>query len=329
MLFATFQPLFRANCNPVFEEMKNSALRATGAVIEPQDYKGAEPEPLETLLGYRPIWCFPARDLHEAFVHALLTAPNAPDLFFLIESNDYVRIDKIKHYDAINRDMDTVDGVKASIDPDCPDAQSEFLLPVESLETARMMAFVASGTDPVGGSTILPAYVSDPDGKSQIVSIPPECYIGASAQLAQMQTLLERMRPNMPAMAEVIPDERAAQEKIASEAIRLGFMVFVMPLLYEFKERDTKMANPGSMLLLQHTGRYLLDCYNRMARWSYGECERESYMEIFQDTWNHVVTDTALAAYISDHGYQLPGRNEMCPCGSGKKFKKCHGLVLA
>jgi uncharacterized protein len=20
-----------------------------------------------------------------------------------------------------------------------------------------------------------------------------------------------------------------------------------------------------------------------------------------------------------------PGRNEACPCGSGKKFKKCHG----
>jgi len=23
--------------------------------------------------------------------------------------------------------------------------------------------------------------------------------------------------------------------------------------------------------------------------------------------------------------YQAPGRNDQCPCGSGKKFKKCHG----
>ena len=24
-----------------------------------------------------------------------------------------------------------------------------------------------------------------------------------------------------------------------------------------------------------------------------------------------------------------PGRNDPCPCGSGKKFKKCHGAVAA
>jgi preprotein translocase subunit SecA len=22
-----------------------------------------------------------------------------------------------------------------------------------------------------------------------------------------------------------------------------------------------------------------------------------------------------------------PGRNDLCPCGSGKKYKKCHGVV--
>lgn len=25
------------------------------------------------------------------------------------------------------------------------------------------------------------------------------------------------------------------------------------------------------------------------------------------------------------HGEQAPGRNDPCPCGSGKKFKKCCG----
>lgn len=329
MLFGTFQPLFRADCNPTFKELKDSALRATGTDVKPQDYKGTEPEPLETLLGYRPVWCFPARDFHEAFVHALLTAPNAPDLFFLVESDDYVRVDKVKHYAAIGRDADAVEGVRASIDPGCPDARSEFLLPVESLETARLMAFTASGADPVGGSTILPACIAGHDGKCQIVGIPPECYAGASAQLARMQTLLEHARPDISAMAEIVADEQEAQEKIASEAIRLGFMFFVMPLLYEFLERDANTANPGTMLLLQYTGTYLLDCCNRMARWSYGECGSESYMEIFQDAWDHVVTDEALATYVSDHGYRLPGRNETCPCGSGKKFKKCHGRILA
>ena len=26
-------------------------------------------------------------------------------------------------------------------------------------------------------------------------------------------------------------------------------------------------------------------------------------------------------------GTQTPGRNDPCPCGSGKKYKKCHGAV--
>lgn len=328
MLFGTFQPLFRANCNPTFKELKDSALRATGADVRPQDYRGTGPEPLEALLGYRPVWCFPARNFHEAFVHALLTAPNAPDLFFLVESDDYVRIDKVKHYAAIGCDADTVEGVRASTDPNCSDARSEFLLPVESLETAKLMAFTASGADPVGGSTILPACIIGPDGKYQITCIPPECYAGASAQLAWLQTLLDRMRPNMSAMAGIIADEREAQEKIDSEAIRLGFMFFVMPLLYGFMEHDANTADPGTMLLLQHTGRHLLGCYNQIGRWSYGDCGEERYMEIFQDAWDHVVTDEMIAMYVSNHDYRLPGRNETCPCGSGKKFKKCHGRIL-
>lgn len=28
---------------------------------------------------------------------------------------------------------------------------------------------------------------------------------------------------------------------------------------------------------------------------------------------------------VAEFKKKLPGRNEPCPCGSGKKFKKCHG----
>jgi preprotein translocase subunit SecA len=27
-------------------------------------------------------------------------------------------------------------------------------------------------------------------------------------------------------------------------------------------------------------------------------------------------------------GWEKTGRNDPCPCGSGKKFKKCHGATL-
>ena len=28
------------------------------------------------------------------------------------------------------------------------------------------------------------------------------------------------------------------------------------------------------------------------------------------------------------HGSKKVGRNEQCPCGSGKKFKKCHAALV-
>ena len=32
--------------------------------------------------------------------------------------------------------------------------------------------------------------------------------------------------------------------------------------------------------------------------------------------------------FIREIAADLPGRNEPCPCGSGKKFKKCHGGTI-
>jgi len=33
------------------------------------------------------------------------------------------------------------------------------------------------------------------------------------------------------------------------------------------------------------------------------------------------------AALYSQMASQKAGRNDPCPCGSGKKYKKCHGVV--
>ena len=34
------------------------------------------------------------------------------------------------------------------------------------------------------------------------------------------------------------------------------------------------------------------------------------------------------AVELDDPKFQDVGRNDPCPCGSGKKFKKCHGADL-
>ena len=61
---------------------------------------------------------------------------------------------------------------------------------------------------------------------------------------------------------------------------------------------------------------------------------RLSYTEKFgiaasrNDLWGEYSHDeeglTEYLTEISIFAKQNPGRNDLCPCGSGKKFKKCH-----
>ena len=42
---------------------------------------------------------------------------------------------------------------------------------------------------------------------------------------------------------------------------------------------------------------------------------------------NYINTNSSQISRTSDIQTSKTGRNEKCPCGSGRKFKKCHGGV--
>lgn len=323
MLFGTYQPGFRANFSPEFRQLRDRLLGLSGMGPAPdEDYRGSAPAPLEEITGYRPIWCFPARSLQEALAHGLLTAPNAPDLFFLVESDDYVRVDKAKHYAAIGRGAYGVEDVKACVDPDCPDWRSEFLLPVEALESARLIAFTASGADPLSGSARMPFLFRPPRGKLQTASIPKEIYDVLGSHLSPVKALLDNAVAFVPDGAENAGNEGA------EELARLGFMLLVLPVLYGVPFGPGDKVKPDGLIPTRYTAAGLLRCHNEMGAWSYGTCPAGEYERIFRDTWERAAMPEGLMEYMADHGLRLPGRNEACPCGSGRKFKRCHGPLL-
>jgi preprotein translocase subunit SecA len=49
------------------------------------------------------------------------------------------------------------------------------------------------------------------------------------------------------------------------------------------------------------------------------------FNNIFRIKEEAVVKPTTAAATLNDPKFKKVGRNDPCPCGSGKKFKKCHG----
>lgn len=56
-------------------------------------------------------------------------------------------------------------------------------------------------------------------------------------------------------------------------------------------------------------------------------------VNVYQDTepWQEDAEMDQLVQSMRDSKFAMrstqkrPGRNELCPCGSGRKFKKCHG----
>ena len=89
-------------------------------------------------------------------------------------------------------------------------------------------------------------------------------------------------------------------------------------------------------------GRWLDDCFSRLLALTMGRADLGEHMSVHypgETLERDQLVDEALFAvqdlrlFWLDHAPKpetrrvapTPGRNDACPCGSGKKFKKCHG----
>ena len=54
------------------------------------------PVPVNKSLGFSPLWAIPVTTLRETMASLILAAPNYPQLFCLFETEDYVRVDKVR-----------------------------------------------------------------------------------------------------------------------------------------------------------------------------------------------------------------------------------------
>ena len=70
---------------------------------------------------------------------------------------------------------------------------------------------------------------------------------------------------------------------------------------------------------------------NAKHRFHFPFMERASSLQMYNSFFEEVLLDSEKAKYVpesavkDDQAYRGVGRNELCPCGSGKKYKKCHG----
>lgn len=298
MLFGTFQEIPYDN----LEELKKDH-NAKPNLIAP--WKAPRREIRGT--GKYRMWAFPLDDISSAVAHALFTAPNIPDIFYVIETDDYVRINKVRHYQNI---MNGDENVKGCIDANVDNTHSEFLLKPDELKNPKMV-FSVTGLIPfLNGKSISNIIKND-------LNMPKEA-----------QDFIRSTMQKVPLMEAGKSDNYSEEYRYifshSSRALYLNFVICVLPTIVRLA------TNGGAEALWAASGvinwKKLLNLHNSFSHWSYEDCSIEKYNELFEEAKRYVIEEDWLIVDVLEH--DLPGPNEKCPCGSGKKFKKCHGKYI-
>ena len=274
-------------------------------------------------LGFAPIWAFPMDGFKELVAHSLCTAPNYPDIFYIIETEKYLRIDKVEHYRRIKtgeyrelsrRDYELSSLIDESVDND----HSEILLnPGEiGVENIRCIC-------PIGDTK--------KDPYSQLKHIFPPVFMDGSRELNEIADTIGFIATGIPRIDGGAVSEQLVRLGFSERYSKLGgirrelkynFEITVLPYLYMAYVRRRELKS-YELFSLSHNAKKLIAAEDEFTRWSYGECERKEYDGIFEHIKQLVITDDNVLKSLVGKKKIYP--NDPCPCGSGLKFKHCHG----
>lgn len=272
-------------------------------------------------LGFAPLWAFPIDDLRGMIAHSICAAPNFADIFYVIETDDFLRVDKIKHEQKIRNNAyhggpenwDFADVIDDGIDND----YSEIIIDQEKIkfENIRCFAPVANAKN---------------NAMEQIRYIGPKPLNNSE----EMNWLAETIR----LWADRIPDinvfdierfliqagfsEEYAEVEGRQRANKFVFEMSMFPFLYRsYISRDE--INGYYLGALCCNARQFFMADREFCRWAKDDCSVEGYDAVFNKIRNLVVEDEEMLKMAADQKKIYP--NEPCPCGSGKKYKRCHG----
>lgn len=296
MLFATYQP------NP------NNTT-----VVDRNEEKWAY---LKFVCGFEPYWAMPVTSVADFFCHSIFTAPNCGEVIYFVESEDYVRIDKVKHYQKI-KDENSFD-LTGCVNPNLDDKHSEFLIP--NIENP-IAAIPIAGLETLVSSPFFNFSVKErkfTQDLNNVIRSALQRYINMETRrpswFSSDAEWAESMDMTVPEFNRRMYLEK---NKMAFESVLLPFVV---------KQVMGDVVSEYDVEAIQHHFDKQRQLYLSFSQWSYNDCSLEQYDKFYDQMRDLVIDNSAVCAVLVNH--QKPGRNDMCPCGSGRKWKKCHGLFI-
>lgn len=275
-------------------------------------------------------------DITKTLVSMALTAANSANILLVFKSDDYHKIDKIKWESAIA--LEKFSGEYTGefkclgyVDDEIDDKYAEYVVSYESMKPVL---------------AIPSFFVANPDESN--VNIFIQLLNGGNAsstdnniEQAVKETFANSLKANKEILKQASFDLVGSPGNSSGEyAINSGIVITLFTMLYA-----SIILNPIINMLRKTNGiESPIPLYFRM-----GDISIKNAQKLFNllnsavMSYSSGIIDYDAYGNIYDSIYQLLdykepwmfeavlsgiGRNDPCPCGSGKKWKKCHGMQL-
>ena len=260
----------------------------------------------DKLGGEYPVFCFPARTADEFRFRSLLAAPCKPECLIFFDTNEYVRFDAVTWNNILTlpRDVD-FDGKFATMFDDVDERFSEYVVPqsrlkekIEVIDIKQLIEEDTFGCKTQDGEVI--------EAGTKMV--------GAAQEFAR-----KMVRDNMPEKLNCWRNDLTAMLYQSAFVYYLGGFVWnvvndevnglldLLPFIWN-DDNDSSIRN--WMRFNELRGK-IYDTNNGGSH--------DEYLEMCDALAQSVGAERSM--FLSRFK-----RNDPCPCGSGKKLKRCHGL---
>lgn len=269
MVFATFQPL------------------------PEHDIVSTEDAVFEEVLGYRPIFCFPARTVDEFAFGCFLSNTALPERIILFETDDFERFDTVK-YHALKHSGLTAEKLRECFG-----------------EVGEMYAeYVTSEMTNVIHDISLQEFIFETDF--------------ASDDNHSIFTIMQRTRGGYDGMLKTLKFAPTDAQKC--EFLKIAFSYFSSRFFYSGVMNEVLRFEDTLPFYPVHNNLFATNAFSnaislQLDIYDKGESTYEAYSDMYQQL---TIATASLYEDYYNFVYGRNGRNGLCGCGSGKKFKKCH-----
>lgn len=265
--------------------------------------------------------CFPVDDVKSGTAGSICTRYDFAQVFLLLKTDSAVRVNRYRFLQLMAEGGNGQD-MEDAADDTADDAHSMFLVDPHSLYDGR--------TELVSQIFIMPCVnIGKKDfrfsflggGFSYLSEKNPSDTKFMETKLHQCaEKFGKKAKPDILTFLDDTPEEYRKKLKDSYTA-KTNFEYLLLPFLLHWILTGSQADRTYFHCCLD-TSSELLAMQKKML----AGCSDKEMEAAYENVCEHIITDPNVLAVLD--GGKIPERNDLCPCGSGKKWKKCHGKLI-